>query len=196
MRLISKGIVAGVAAIAVAGTAYAADRSLHVTRVAAPDGTVVQVRYAGDIAPQVAFVPVQVQAVPVAVVDPFADFDRIAAAMDAQMTDMMRMASTMPAVPVTPDGKPDMAALKGAPGGVVSYSYYSSTGANGCTQTVRMTSTGKDAAPKIERASSGDCGTESPDTSAAAKTASTPVVPAPATPPVPATPAKDPRNII
>ena len=192
MRLISKGIMAGVAAIAVAGTAYAADRSLHVTHVAAPDGTVVQVRYAGDTAPQVAFVPVQAQAMPVA----FADFDRIAAAMDAQMVDMMRMASAMPAMPVARDGKSDMAALKAMPGGVVSYSYYSSTGANGCTQTVRMTSTGRDAAPKVERASSGDCGTEAPDTSAAAKTASTPVAPAPTAPAATAKPARDPRNTI
>lgn len=196
MRLISRGIMAGVAAIAVAGTAYAADRSLLVTHVAAPDGTVVQVRYAGDTAPQVAFFPVQARAMPVTVADPFADFDRIAAAMDAQMADMMRMASAMPAMPVARDGKPDRAALKAMPGGVVSYSYYSSTGANGCTLTVRMTSTGRDAAPKIERASSGDCGTEAPDTSAAAKTASTPVAPAPTAPAAPAKPARDPRNTI
>lgn len=160
MRLISKAILACVGTAALAGSAYAADRSFHTMKVDAPDGTVVQVRYAGDRQP-VAFVPVEatnVQVAPVAVADPFADMDRMFAAMDAQMDAMTRAASTMPATPIDASGKPDLAALKSVPGGTVSYSYYSSsTGANGCTQTVQMTSTGDGAQPKVVRTSAGDC---------------------------------------
>ncbi len=176
MRLIPKAILASVATLALAGTAYAADKSLHHMQVAAPDGSVFQVSYAGDRQPEVAFVPVRARApVPVMIADPaFADMDRLFASLDAQMASMMRAASAMPAVPMTADGKPDLAALKSAPGGTVSYSYYSSsTGANGCTQTVQMSSTGSGQQPKIVKTSSGDCGTEPADTSAANQKAST-----------------------
>jgi hypothetical protein len=161
MRLISKAILAGCGTVVLAGSAFAAERSLHPTRVAAPDGTVVQVRYSGDSQPRMTLVPVQVAATPEAA-DPFADMDRMMAAMDAQMAAMMRAASTMPVVPTNADGKPDLAALQtqaqSTPGGVVSYSYYSSsTGANGCTQTVQMSSTGNGAEPKIVRTSAGNC---------------------------------------
>lgn len=170
MRLISKAILAGIGTVALAGSAYAAERSLHTMKVDAPDGTVVQIRYSGDQRPDVSFVPVRPVAIavpmasmaPIAIADPmFADFanmDRMFAAMDAQMASAMRMAPAMPAIPTGPDGKPDLAALKTMPAGTVSYSYYSSsTGPNGCTQTVQYSSNGKDAQPKIVKTSAGDC---------------------------------------
>lgn len=165
MRLISKAILAGIGTVALAGSAYAAERSLHTMKVDAPDGTVVQIRYSGDQRPDVAFVAARAAAVPVqpiAIADPmfadFADMDRMFAAMDAQMASMMRMAPATPAIPTTPDGKPDLAALQSMPAGTVSYSYYSSsTGPNGCTRTVQYSSNGKDAQPKIIKTSAGDC---------------------------------------
>jgi hypothetical protein len=181
MRLISKVALAGIATLALAGSAYAADKSLHRAQVSAPDRSATQGRALGDQR-EIAFVPVQATApMPVMIADPgFADMDRLFASMDAQMAAMMRAASTMPAMPVTADGKPDLAALKSMPGGgMVSYSYYSSsTGANGCTQTVQMSSTGAGQQPKIVKTSSGDCGTEPADTSAANQKASTEVAPA------------------
>ena len=165
MRLISKAILASLGTVALAGSAYAAERSFHTMKVAAPDGTMVQVRYTGDRQPDISFVPVQATAVPVmpvAIADPmfadFADMDRLFASLDAQMASMMRMASTMPAMPTTADGKPDLAALRSMPAGTVSYSYYSSsTGPNGCTRTVQMSSTGEGQQPRVIRTSAGDC---------------------------------------
>jgi hypothetical protein len=175
MRLISKVALAGVATLALAGSAYAADTSFHHAQIAAPDRSAVQGRAAGDQR-EIAFVPVQATApMPVMIADPaFADMDRLFASLDAQMGAMMRASSAMPAIPTTADGKPDLAALKSMSGGTVSYSYYSSsTGANGCTQTVQMSSTGAGQQPKVIKTSSGDCGTEPADTSAANQKAST-----------------------
>jgi hypothetical protein len=178
MRLISKVALAGSATLALAGSAYAADKSLHRTQVAAPDRSVTQIAYSDGRQGEIAFVPVQeaTAPMPVMIADPgFADMDRLFASMDAQMAAMMRATSTMPAMPMTAEGKPDLAALKSMPGGgAVSYSYYSSsTGANGCTQTVQMSSTGAGQQPKIVKTSSGDCGTEPADTNAANQKAST-----------------------
>ncbi len=182
MRLISKVMLASAATLALAGTAYAADSSLHHMQVASADRSAIQGKEAGDSQREIAFLPVQATApTPVMIVNPaFADMDRLFASLDAQMAAMMRAASTMPAMPMTADGKPDLAALKSMPGGgTVSYSYYSSsTGANGCTQTVQMSSTGAGQQPKIVKTSSGDCGTEPADTSAANQKASTAVAPA------------------
>jgi hypothetical protein len=48
---------AGVAAAALAGTAFAAARN-HVMNVALQDGSVVRVEYAGDVAPKVVVEPI------------------------------------------------------------------------------------------------------------------------------------------
>jgi hypothetical protein len=178
MRLIPKMALAGAATLALAGSAYAADKSLHRAQVAAPDRSVTQVAYTDDHQGEIAFVPVQetIAPVPVMIADPgLADMNRLFASMDAQMAAMMRAASAVPAMPMNADGKPDLAALKSMPGGgAVSYSYYSSSiGANGCTQTVQMSSAGAGQQPKIVKTSSGDCGTEPADTSAANRKAST-----------------------
>lgn len=159
MRLMSKFALAGAAACALAGTAYAADHAIHRMNVALPDGSVAQVLYAGDVAPKVEFVPVEESVMPVALLDsPFADFDRMFAALDQQAAAMMQQAATLPAAPVGPNGKIDQAALKNMPAGTVSYSYYStSTGNGGCTQSYQMTSYGNGAQPKVVSQTSGDC---------------------------------------
>lgn len=160
MRMLSKLIVAGVATVALAGTAMAAEHAMHTMKVALPDGSVARINYVGDHAPQVRIVPVATrQMVPVAMVDPgFADIDRMFAAMDAQADAMMQQAaamSRMPAMPAAPLQHADMQKL---PAGMVSYSYVSTTSSNGCTQTVRMTSNGSaDAQPKVIRTSAGKC---------------------------------------
>lgn len=82
MRLMSKIALAGAAACALAGTAYAADRSLHRMNVALPDGSVAHVVYAGDVAPRLEVVPVD-RMIPVALLDsPFAGVDQMFAEMD------------------------------------------------------------------------------------------------------------------
>src|SRR5512143_1995380 len=93
MRFTRKIILAGGATLLVAGTAAMAAEKLHTMNVALPDGSVAQIQYAGDVAPRVTLQPVD--QVPVAFVDPFAEFDRIAAAMDAQQQAMMQQVAAM-----------------------------------------------------------------------------------------------------
>jgi len=159
MRLMSKVLLGGLATVALAGTAVAAEHAVHTMNVALPDGSVAKVRYVGDQAPEVRIVPVAVQAMPMPVVmiDPtFAAFDRMFAAMDAQADAMMRQAAMMAAMPATtaPLQHADMQKL---PAGTVSYSYVSTTSSNGCTQTVRMTSDGSSQQPQVIRTSAGKC---------------------------------------
>ena len=173
MRKKTIGLLAGIAGLAMAGAAMATTppkhaqaettQPDHVLSVALPDGTVEQIRYSGEAPPAVVFTPVRQAALPVAFSDPFdmasfADFDRIAAAMDRQMGAMLRQASTMAAQPVGPDGKIDEAAFAKLPAGTVHYSFVSSSTGNGtCSRSLQVTSFGPNQQPKVVSQSSGDC---------------------------------------
>lgn len=168
MKTKTIGLLAGIAALAMAGTAMAAtapkpgqpaaDQPDHVLNLALPDGTIEQIRYSGDAPPAVVFTPVRSAALPVAFGDPFAEFDRISAAMDRQMDAMLREASTMAAQPIGPDGKIDQAAFAKLPAGTVHYSFVSSSTANGtCSRSIQVTSYGANQQPKVVSQSSGDC---------------------------------------
>ena len=157
MRLMSKVLVGGLATMALAGTAVAAEHAVHTMNVALPDGSVAKVRYIGDRAPQVRIVPVAVTPMPVVMIDPtFAAFDRMFAAMDAQTDAMMRQAAMLAQMPAT-DAPLQHADMQKLPAGAVSYSYVSTTSSNGCTQTVRMTSDGSRQQPQVIRTSAGTC---------------------------------------
>ncbi|WP_116090892.1 hypothetical protein [Sphingomonas crusticola] len=156
MRTFTKLLLAGAGAAAVAGASMAADRG-HVLNVALPDGSIAQVHYTGDVAPQVVVAP---QAVPVALVagDPFAMFDRISLAMDRQMDAMLSQAALL-AQAAPAGGQVSEAALRSLPPGTVSYSYTSYWSGNGaqCSQSVQVTSLGANQAPKVIKQSAGDC---------------------------------------
>jgi hypothetical protein len=169
MRIISKLLMAGTAAIAVAGAALAADKAVrndHVMTVRMPDGTVRNIPYPDDVAPRIVFVPVGAAvstptARPVAapMISPFAMFDRIAAQMDAQAGAMLQQAA---AISAAPSSAAHMVAADGrqVPGGVVSYSFFSSTSSDGkasCSRSVQITSFDPKQPPKVASQSSGDC---------------------------------------
>jgi hypothetical protein len=166
MHLVSKLVLAGLGASALAGGAYAADQAIHVMAVPLADGSVMHIRYFGDKKPQIALVPAQQQqqqqqqhiAIPMAYGDPLG-IDRMFAEMDAQADAMMRQAAAMAAQQRNTNGKIDAAAVQGMPAGSsVSYSFYSSSnGQGGCTQSVQMTSYGNGAKPKVIEQKSGDC---------------------------------------
>lgn len=147
---VSNMLLAGAAALLIAGGAYAAER-VHTLDVALPDGSIEHIHYVGDTAPVVAFAPVERIAVPVAFApDPmFAAFDRMFADMDRQAAAMMRQV----AVP------PDQAAFRSPPAGTVSYSFWSTSigGQGGCTRSFQMTSYGAGKQPQVVRHASGDC---------------------------------------
>uniref|UniRef100_UPI0035C97592 hypothetical protein n=1 Tax=uncultured Sphingomonas sp. TaxID=158754 RepID=UPI0035C97592 len=156
MRLMSKFTLAGLGACALAGTAYAADRSLHKMNVALPDGSVAHLLYEGDIVPKVEIVPVD-RAIPnTLIASPFVGFDQVFGDLDRQAAAMLQQARALQsAAPV--NGKIDQAALKALPAGTSSYSFTSYSSSNrGCTQSYQMTSYGN-AAPKVVSQTSGDC---------------------------------------
>ena len=156
MRKVTKLLLAGAGALTLTGVAVAAADNHHIMNVVMPDGSVAQVHYVGNVAPQVVALPA-VQAVPVAMVDPFAMMDRISYAMDRQMDAMLQQASALQQA--APHGQLSEAALKSLPPGTVSYSFTSYSSGNGasCSQSVQVTALGKNQPPKVERQSQGDC---------------------------------------
>jgi hypothetical protein len=165
MNLFSKIALAGAGTVALAGSALAAERAMHVMNVNLPDGSVAHVRYFGDVAPKVELVPIS-QGVPVALIDPraaFAGFDQLFADFDRQQAAMMQHVAAMQEQAASAGGKLDPAVIGAVPaGGTVSYSFtsYSSGGdakGGGCTQSYQMTSYGN-AQPKVVSQTVGDCG--------------------------------------
>jgi hypothetical protein len=161
MRLTRTTILAGGAALLVAGTAAAAAEKLHTMNVALPDGSVAQIQYVGDVAPRVAVE--QADPRTMVAIDLFAQLDQIAAAMEAQHRAMIQqMAALQQAAADGAKGAPGQTLVAQVPAGV-HYSYYSSTtDANGCTQTVQYSSDGSGAAPKVTQASAGNCDAAKP----------------------------------
>lgn len=185
MRLLTKSILVAGSALALAGGALAAERSVHVLNVRLPDGSIERIRYVGDKPPAIALVPVVVR--PVAMADPFAQFDRMFAEMRQRNALMMRQAAAMQraalaGAPVTANGQVNMAALKALPG-TVRYSFVSTSTGNGtCTRSVQMTSFGPNQLPKIVSSNSGDCGAMAKPLTPAAATPATPPAKAPFAP--------------
>jgi len=171
-----KKYLIGAAALAVlgAGVAEAATAKLHTMKVDAPDGAVVEVRYAGNVAPQVKVVPASEAAQFDAAMtqpdmtDPFAQMDRVSAMMDAQMHAMMQRAAILQRQAAV---QMQQAAANGqvtqmAPGVTfvgtmpkgAHFSYVSTTSdANGCTRTVSYSSDGTSAPAKVTQAASDGC---------------------------------------
>ena len=156
MRFTRATILAGGAALLLAGTAAVAADKLHHMQVALPDGSVAQIDYAGNVAPKVVVEPAD--AASLVAFDPFAGFDRIAAQMEAQQQAMMQQIAAMQqAAAQAAHAAPGQTLVADVPAGV-HYSYYSSTtDANGCTRTVQYSSDGSRAQPKVTEASSGNC---------------------------------------
>jgi hypothetical protein len=156
--------------------------------VPVPGGGVAQIRYIGDVPPQIVYAPAPAAfdgwtpMFPVFGQDsPFAMMDRIVAEMDRRAATMFRYAEAM-TDRATAGGFAEAASgampFDAMPGGGESYSYASTISGNGvCTQSVRITSRGDGTPPHVERHSSGNCG------AAAAWPGVQPAAPVPATAP-------------
>ncbi|RVT89440.1 hypothetical protein [Sphingomonas crocodyli] len=201
MRFTRKTLIAGVAALSLAGAAYAAEQHAKVMKVQMPDGSVEEIHYTGDVAPRVVFAPV-------AAVDPasmfeaafgadsvFAQMERMQAQMMAQHQAMMRQAAAMAAqTPAAGADSLHMTSIGDPANGGASYTYISTTTTqNGCTQTIEISSKAGDKASQVHKTSAGDC--------TAAKAGATPAIetapaarPAPAVKPVSA-PAPQPKTV-
>lgn len=164
MSLIQNAQLIGAAAVALAalcGVAAAQTPQPHVMTVPLPGGGVAEIRYAGDVAPQVFIddAPTAMLSAAFGARSPFAEFDRIAAAMDREADRMFREATALAGSPVrlTP------AALGSLPAGSREYSYVSTMTGNGvCSRSVEITSQGNGAPPRVVTHTSGNCGPAEP----------------------------------
>lgn len=162
MRMLSKTYLLSAAALALlgAGVAEAATARLHTMKVDAPDGSIVHVEYAGEVAPHVEIVPVsEAAAMMPLMADPSADMERISAMMDAQMQAMMQQAALVQqqALASGEAGAPGVTMAADAPRGMHVTYYSSSTDARGCTRAVSYSSDGSGAQPKMTQVASDSC---------------------------------------
>lgn len=176
MRMLPRKYLLAAATLAVlgAGVAEAATAKLHTMKVDAPDGSVVQVQYTGDVAPRVQVVPADalVSAAPPVMADPFAEMEHASAMMDAQMHAMMQRAAILQQQAAQmqqhavaaggAQGMPGFTVAGDMPKGMHVTYYSSNTDANGCTRTVSYSSDGSGEAPKLTQAASDGCNAAKP----------------------------------
>lgn len=149
MRIVPTTLLAGVAAVALAGTAFA-----HTMTVRLPGGATETITYSGNVAPQIAFGPTPDS--------PFALMQQISAEMDREAAAMMNQMDQLQSVAlrqVANGGQPLEVALTNLPRGAQSYSVVSTLSSGGvCTQSMQITSQGPGQKPQVVTHSSGNCG--------------------------------------
>lgn len=145
MNLPKTVLLAGAGAFALAGLAQAQVPDSRVMSIRLPDGQVEQIRYTGDVAPDVVLLPQAPAAPQMMAGDPFALLRRISAMMDAQAAAMMQAMAMQPLA---------MQPLAGAGGfGPVAVA----AGPGVCMRSVQVTYTGH-GAPHVVARTAGDCG--------------------------------------
>jgi hypothetical protein len=179
MRLTRKAALAGIASLALAGAAWAAEKpakpEVNVMEVALPGGGVARISYSGAVAPRVVVGQAPADATRVRYeAARFAEMDQIMAAMayrSALMRERLQLRMAALAAQARAGGARDghgmtWISLPGAgpaagmtlPPGAVSYSSVTRvSGGRSCTETVQVTRTSADAAPQVVRRTSGDC---------------------------------------
>ncbi|EJJ28259.1 hypothetical protein [Rhizobium sp. CF142] len=128
----------------------------HVLVVRLPDGSLERIRYAGNQPPQIRFdsQPDSGFFDPFWPSAPFADLDRITAAMDHEAAALMQQADSM--MQASPGNLTDVD-LNRLSAGVQGYSMVSTMSDNGvCTRSVRYFSPA-DSKPHVESSASGNC---------------------------------------
>ena len=165
--LIGAGLIA---AAGLAGQAFAQQKTeqsaqMHQMTVRLPDGSLEVIRYSGDQPPVISFRgnPDAASSLiaafdPFDDASPFADMERISAAMDREMAAMLNNA---PLLAQWPDGADNLTKidLSRLPPGAQGYTMISTTSGKGtCTRTMQYFSTGS-GKPQVKTSSSGSCGT-------------------------------------
>lgn len=162
MRTLKMALGAGVASIAAlgfGGLALAQGPQVHTMTLTLPGGGVEQIQYSGRVAPDVTVsdAPAPVfAAMPefFGSASPFADMERISAAMDRQANRMFQEAGALDSGLT----QPDLAALSAMPAGAHEYSFVSTmSGDNVCSRSMVITSAGNGAAPHVVTHVSGNC---------------------------------------
>ncbi len=169
MQTTRTALFAGAAAIVLAGLsglAHAAPERSHVMTVPLPDGAIEQIRYTGDVPPQVILAPEAVPAdalgLPTASFDaasPFALLQRLSAEMDQQAASMFQTIDAMMAQPTLGPGSATEAMWSRLPAGTELYSVISTfSGAGTCTRSMQITYQGNGQKPQVLSRTAGDCG--------------------------------------
>ncbi len=151
-------IAAGFAGPSAAQTVSHKSTDTHMLVVRLPDGSLERIRYAGNQVPQIRIDgepdPAPGLFDPFWPAAPFADLDRISAAMDREAAAMLQQADTMMQAPPR---DPATIGLTGLPAGVQGYSMVSTISGDGvCTRSLRYFSTGN-GKPHVESSTSGNC---------------------------------------
>lgn len=167
MRSIRIAIFAGAAAVLLSGVvsfAAAKDLELHTMTLRLPGGAAEQIRYTGDVPPDVVIEP---QSLPIAFgwpgalasSAPFAMLDRISADMNREMNETMRQMDALAAQSVARVQTPTAIGTGELPAGSESYSFVSMGGGKMfCARSVEVTSRGTGEKPHVVSRSYGDCG--------------------------------------
>nr|WP_294510743.1 hypothetical protein [uncultured Rhodopila sp.] len=163
MRLSQTVLLAGAAALGMAGLANAQTSATHVMTVQLPNGAIEQILYSGDVPPQVVVVPNAAS-----FGSPFAALEQMSALMQRQAEAMLRSARAMAMQPM-PVPMTEAAFGRVSPGSGV------------CMRSVQITYAGNGERPHIVSNTAGDCG-------APAGVAVPTELPAPAAPAMPARP--------
>jgi hypothetical protein len=162
-KILSATLLAGVASAVFAGTVAARTLTLQL-----PDGTIEQINYAGDVAPQISFVPPQTTpaaAAPAAIdgafgpQSPFALMRQISAQMDRAADVMMRQMQEIATQPLAGPGQPIQVDMTKLPPGTQSYSFVSTLSPSGvCSQSTAIIAKGPEQKPQVITHRSGNCG--------------------------------------
>jgi hypothetical protein len=188
MPISRKLLLAGASALVLAGSAgiaQAQPRShrTHVLTVQFPGGGTEQIRYTGDIPPQVILVPATAGVTAFAQnwASPFAVLNQISTKMDQQVAALMHQVQALESMPLRPNG-PIQVNAGSLPLGVQSYTLVATTdGGNVCTHSTTTTSTGNGAPPKVVSQVSGNCGSAGNSVAPAPEPSVTPVLKRPHT---------------
>jgi len=169
MRNVRTALLASAAAVALAGfsgVAAARDLNTHLMTLQLPGGGVAEIRYTGDVFPQVVLSPAPAELgslMPISAFfgpgSPFAMLDRMSVAMDREAASLMRQAEMLANATAFAGNQPIEATPRNIPPGTQSYTMVTTWSGNGvCTQSVEITSPANGGRPHVVSHSSGNCG--------------------------------------
>jgi hypothetical protein len=157
MRMITKAALAGIASLALAAPLAAQTVPVHKLSVALPGGGIAEIRYSGDVPPQVALLPGPAPLL--ADFPALPSFAQLAAAMDVQATALLQQVAMLAQQPAFAFDRPLAIDFAQLPPGAVGYEASATLGGNGwCSESVTVTRDRPNAAPKVVRHASGNCG--------------------------------------
>lgn len=169
MRTVQTPLLAGAAMIVFAGFARAESPNTHTLTIHLPDGAVEEVRYSGDVPPEIYLRRGPAFGAPPFLYSafgpdsPFAMLDRISQEMDRRAARLLEEAEAITARLKPPRagefiGELIEAHAQSLPAGVQSYSFVSSFSGNGvCARSVEITSMGEGKEPRVVSRSYGQC---------------------------------------